>query len=108
MEYDDRPEPAKRLEQARVAKKFKTMKDAANFHGWSYETYQQHEKGTRGIGRAAEKYARAYDVSAGWLLTGEGSGPGDRRSLDEMVKDAPEETRDAIYDFVKRLTQKAS
>ena len=108
MENDDRPAPAKRLEQARIAKNFKTMKDAAKFHGWSYETYQQHEKGTRGIGRAVDKYARAFRVSSAWLLTGEGRGPGDRVSIDEMIEDAPEETRDAIYDFVKRLTQKAS
>lgn len=41
-----------------------------------YDTYAQHENGTRGIGRAAGRYAKAYRVSEGWLLTGEGAGPG--------------------------------
>lgn len=72
MKFDDRPEPAQRLEQARKARGFKTPKAAASFFGWSYETYIQHEQGTRGISRAAGKYAKAFRVSEGWLLTGEG------------------------------------
>lgn len=72
---DDRPEPAKRLEQARIARGFKTAKDAANFFGWNYISYSQHESGERGITRAAGKYAAGYRVSEGWLLTGEGQGP---------------------------------
>lgn len=73
--FNDRPDPAKRLESARISKGFKTAKDAARFHGWIYETYIQHEQGTRGITRAAGKYAKAFKVSEGWLLTGEGQGP---------------------------------
>lgn len=75
MTFDDRPEPAKRLEAARTARGFKTSKEAATYFGWSYDTYAQHENGTRGIIRAAEKYAKAFRVSAGWLLTGEGKSP---------------------------------
>ncbi len=75
MEFDDRPEPAIRLEQARLARGFKTAKDAAAFFGWNYDTYAQHENGTRGITRAVGVYASAYKVSEGWLLTGEGRGP---------------------------------
>jgi phage repressor protein C with HTH and peptisase S24 domain len=75
MSFDDRPEPAKRLEQARRARGFKNPKDAARFFGWKYETYIQHEQGHRGIGRQSAKYATAFRVSEGWLLTGEGSGP---------------------------------
>lgn len=74
MEDDDRPDDAKRLETARLDRGFKTAKDAARFFGWSYETYIQHEQGRRGIGRAADKYAKAYKVSKAWLLTGEGGG----------------------------------
>jgi hypothetical protein len=75
MDYDDRPDFAKRLEQARIARNFEHAKDATRFHGWVYETYIQHEQGIRGISRAAAKYAKAFKVSEGWLLTGEGKGP---------------------------------
>lgn len=75
MQIDDRPDFAQRLEQARIKRGFKTIMDATKFFGWSYPTYAQHESGIRGIGRAAGKYAKAYRVSEGWLLTGEGVGP---------------------------------
>ena len=75
QKFDDRPDPAKRLEAARVARGFKNPKEASTFFGWVYETYIQHEQGTRGITRAAGRYAKAFHVSEGWLLTGEGEGP---------------------------------
>lgn len=87
MKFDDRPNAAKRLEEARIARGFKTSKEAATYFGWSYDTYAQHENGTRGIIRAAEKYAKAYRVSAGWLLTGEGKGPGGEEIIElEPIK----------------------
>lgn len=76
MKTDDRPEAAKRLETARVHRGFSTAKDATRFFGWVYETYIQHEQGIRGLGRQSRKYADAFRVSEGWLLTGEGAGPG--------------------------------
>lgn len=82
MKFDDRPEAAKRLETARIARGFKTSKEAATYFGWSYDTYAQHENGTRGIIRAAEKYAKAYRVSTGWLLTGEGKSPDGEQASD--------------------------
>lgn len=75
MEFDDRPESAIRLERARKARGFSTAKEAAEYFGWNYDTYAQHENGTRGITRAAGNYAKALRVSEGWLLTGEGRGP---------------------------------
>lgn len=75
MTFDDRPEPAIRLEQARKARGFDEAIRAAEFFGWNYDTYIQHERGVRGISRAADRYAEAFRVSAGWLLTGEGRGP---------------------------------
>lgn len=75
MDFDDRPERAIRLQRAREARGFRHAKDAAKFFGWTYDTYIQHENGQRGIGRAADKYAKAFRVSEGWLLTGEGQGP---------------------------------
>lgn len=74
MTFDDRPEPAKRLKQAREERGFRSAKDAAVFFGWNYDTYAQHENGLRGIGRAVKRYALAFRVSEAWLLTGEGDG----------------------------------
>lgn len=74
-QFDDRPGPAKRLEEARLARGFSRPKDATTFFGWNYVSYTQHESGERGLTRAAEKYAEGYRVSPGWLLTGEGKGP---------------------------------
>lgn len=70
--FDPRPDYAKRLEQARIERGFKSARAAAEYFGWTYDTYAQHENGTRGITRAADKYAKAFRVSKGWLLTGEG------------------------------------
>jgi len=74
--YDDRPDSAKRLKSARIVRGFKNAKKAALYFGWIYETYSQHENGTRGLtSKRAEVYAKAFRVSPGWLLTGEGDGP---------------------------------
>lgn len=75
MTQDDRPEEAKRLEEARFKRGFATARNAAKYFGWNYTTYVQHENGTRGFTRASDKYAKAFRVSRGWLLTGEGEGP---------------------------------
>lgn len=88
MEYDDRPDFAKRLEKARMDRGFKTAKDAARYFDWTYETYIQHEQGIRGISRAAGKYAKAFRVSEAWLLTGEGTGgPAAEISGEDAVKE---------------------
>lgn len=84
MDFDDRPEPALRLEKARKKRGFATAKDAAVFFGWNIHSYIQHENGTRGIGRAADRYAEAFRVSEGWLLTGEGRGPNDNFTVPVM------------------------
>ncbi len=105
MTFDDRPEPAKRLEEARIARGFKEAKAAANFFGWKYDSYAQHENGTRGITRAAAQYAKAYRVSQGWLLTGEGEGPKGKavskntlvQSFDPDATDADDFSSDASY-----------
>lgn len=72
---DDRPDEAKRLQYAREKRGFASAKDACAYFGWNYSSYSQHERGERGLSRAAAKYAAAYRVSEGWLLTGEGKGP---------------------------------
>lgn len=70
-----RPDEAQRLQLARERRGFASAKDAATYFGWKYDTYVQHERGERGITRAADRYADAFRVSRGWLLTGEGKGP---------------------------------
>lgn len=93
MKFDDRPDFAKRLEIARRARLFDSAKAATDFHGWKYDTYVQHERGERGITRAAQKYARAYKVSAGWLLTGEGEGPVSDETFSAETMPEPESAR---------------
>lgn len=61
-----------RLRKVRIQKGFSTSSDAARAYGWNQNTYISHENGNRGLSpKSAERYARAYGVSVGWLLTGE-------------------------------------
>lgn len=85
MSFDERPEPAKRLQLARESAGFASAKAAAERHGWSKHSYHQHENGLRGLGRTAAKYAKAFKVSEAWLLTGEGQGPGKPQSYDSLL-----------------------
>ncbi|WP_312809313.1 XRE family transcriptional regulator [Agrobacterium cavarae] len=65
-----------RLEEARKAAGYSTAREAADAIGVSYPTYAAHENGQRGLARAAERYARFFNVSLDWLLTGKGdAGP---------------------------------
>lgn len=81
MSIDDVIARAERLRLARAEAGFSSAHAAAQAFNWSPDTYTQHENGTRGIIRSAKKYAKAFKVSPGWLLTGEGAGPGDTASL---------------------------
>lgn len=61
-----------RLAKARRDAGFRTAIAATSHNGWNYSTYSQHERGQRGLTRKmAAKYGEAYNVSPGWLLTGE-------------------------------------
>lgn len=63
-------EPNERLRQARKAK-FTSARAAALRHGWKPSTYASHENGQTPLGAAAAKlYAKAFKVSASWLLYG--------------------------------------
>jgi len=72
MDTTRQDQQAARLRETRIARGFKTAKDAATRFGFNYNTYSQHERGLVGMSRAARDYARAFKVSEGWLLTGEG------------------------------------
>lgn len=64
---------AARLVKARLKRGYTDAKAAAKRFGYNYDTYIQHERGERGIGRVAGTYARDFRVSKSWLLTGEGA-----------------------------------
>lgn len=75
MTIEDRPEAAQRLVQAREARGFETATAAIKYFSFTEGTYKNHEAGLRGFGKTADRYAKAFRVSAGWLLTGEGEAP---------------------------------
>ncbi len=101
-DYDTRPADAQRLEEARRARGFDTAVEATRYFGWVYESYTQHENGLRGLKKVAAKYAKAFRVSEGWLLTGEGGGPGGQseKSIDaKMQLLTPEDYAEVYEDF---------
>lgn len=66
-------EQFERLRLARERAGFEGPTDAATYFGWNPVTYRSHENGQRGLRPdIAKRYARAFKVSAAWLLTGEG------------------------------------
>ena len=109
---DTRPDYAKRLEGARIARGFKTAKSACDFFGWNYNSYAQHEQGNRGISRVSAKYAKAYRVSEAWLLTGEGLGPANSntdaeneidKEFKQLVSEATDEDKQAMLPLLRTL-----
>ena len=66
-------EPKDRLRKARLAAGYETPTDAARaIRTINQNTLISHENGNRAISRkAAENYARLFDVQAGWILYGE-------------------------------------
>lgn len=90
---------ADRLRQSRQAAGLTSARAAAMRHGWTISTYAAHENGQNDFDeKAAAKYARAYKVSAGWLLTGEKAAPvnGERVGVD------PAEARVVIQELCRR------
>jgi PAS domain-containing protein len=89
-------EPYERLRQARQMAGFGTAVEAARHFGWGQSSYIGHENGTRGIRpRVANKYAAAFGVSLGWLLTGEGS-PNPTGAREAMVQYGHRVLRDTL------------
>jgi phage repressor protein C with HTH and peptisase S24 domain len=62
-----------RLRKARKSAGISSARSAAIRFGWTPSTYASHENGQTPVPpEAAKEYARRFNVSQGWLLTGEG------------------------------------
>ena len=70
---------ADRLKAAREAANYPDATTAAKAMGVSVPSYLHHENGTRGLSRAAPRYAKFFRVSLDWLLEGKGTMRGGRR-----------------------------
>lgn len=69
-----------RLREARKKAQFSSAMAAAKRFGWASSTYSAHENGQNEFSvDVAEKYAKAFKVSAAWLLTEEG--PMERKNV---------------------------
>lgn len=61
-----------RLKHARTAAGYRTATAAIEKLNWNASTYRAHENGQNNFNVAnAEKYAKAYSVTAAWLLVGD-------------------------------------
>jgi phage repressor protein C with HTH and peptisase S24 domain len=65
--------PHQRLRLAREQAGFSRASDAARAMGIEEPTYLGHENGSRGLSRAAARYARFFGVSLDWLIDGRGA-----------------------------------
>jgi hypothetical protein len=60
-------DPAKRLQEIRAKRGFKSARAAAQHFGWHEATYTSHENGTRKLTRVFRLYAKAFRVDEAWL-----------------------------------------
>src|SRR5437870_3986654 len=73
-----------RLRTARQEAGFDSARAAALRHRWTVSTYSAHENGQNDFDeQTARLYGKAFKVSAGWLMTGEG--PRDRKDVRAAV-----------------------
>lgn len=91
-----------RLRIARAHAGFDGPSEAARAKSLNINTLTSHENGNRDYGKkAAEQYAKAFGVSAGWLLTGDGFGPdGHGDSIDAKIQGLPAKARQQIESYV--------
>jgi DNA-binding XRE family transcriptional regulator len=77
---------ATRLKRARIKAGYKTAKAAAERLGMSTTTYRSHENGQTPVpARLAKRYARAFHVSANWLLFDNNNAAG----IDQLLEGKP-------------------
>jgi transcriptional regulator with XRE-family HTH domain len=97
---------AARLREARQAAGFENATEAAERFGWEVVTYRSHENGIRGLRpTVAKKYAKAYEISLSWLMTGEGimKGPG----IDAELMELPADIASPLIEAVRRMIRAA-
>jgi phage repressor protein C with HTH and peptisase S24 domain len=89
--------PSDRLRSARAKAGYRSAAEAARARGWKEATYRHHENGTRGFGQDhAKAYARAFHVSASWLL---GLEHAQEPDAIEVATHAREERKSAAEEF---------
>ena len=102
---------AKRLIQARIAAGFRSASEAAKQCGWRVSTYCSHENGSRGINPLeAKKYAKDYNVSYPWLMTGVGiaNSPGIDAELLELDPEDSEKLIEAFRILIQTVRRRRS
>lgn len=103
-------EPYNRLLKARVMVGYRSGRAAAAAMGMRPATYASHENGTRTFGvPEARKYADIFNVSPGWLLTGETLSQSDFKDSRVQSKPAaaPQTKQNTIdvYQFGKKILE---
>lgn len=93
------PDPHTRLQKARELAGYDTASYAAAALGTPPPTYMAHENGTRGFKGQAERYARFFNVSLEWLLTGRGEAR--PKSLDARVAALQSTDQDEVRRFIE-------
>lgn len=101
-------DPSERLREARKKAGYKTMREAAEAHGWDYPTYAGHENGHRGFSHLASSYALAYRVNLNWLIGGRGpmKGRGDTDPILEMFRSLPPDKQAQALDYLAYLASR--
>lgn len=95
-------EPHDRLRRARLEAGYRSGTDAAKAMGAVEATYLGHENGSRGLGRAATRYASFYGVSVEWLLTGRGTPkPNQKHPVIELWETIPTHRHQEVLDFME-------
>lgn len=80
--FGDMQTAGDRLKLARERAGFETARAGAERVGVPYDTYAQHENGTRGVPKnRVEVYARAFGVEPQWILYGRGPANGGRKTV---------------------------
>lgn len=111
--------PNVRLKMAMTAAGFDTPTEVAKrFRDINQNTIISHLNGNRAVSKkAAEKYARLFHCTAGWILYGEGAPPGELPAGSELWKDRikqatanavnsgvdPKEVVDALLDVINTI-----
>ena len=83
-------EQGKRLKELRLKRGFERAADAARAYGWPVTTYQAHENGSRGLKLdIARRYAKAFNSSAAYILTGANKTNGDGSPTVNSLSNVP-------------------